>query len=249
MANPLGTLVRLAPELRIQIYNLVLDSPDTNRFEPDTPEVQVDPISYENTKHMALGPALFRTSRLIASETIPLYLRSHKFTVRLNPDPQGLLLGWMQHVVGKEYWHCLHDVFLWCPAKYAPCRLAKTRREALEVMFWSHHEIMMVYRADRAQSLKFDVFSRPLNPRLALTLTVSVGDQKNWAEAVQKVLDWLWLDAMKLGRQLMLCRVSDSRAESRFRGWALKIERATRKDRILELTQMERKGCDWVAVT
>lgn len=257
MASPLGTLSRLPPELRIQIYSLVLDSPDVNRFGPDIPEAKIDLIYCENTKHMTLSPTLFRTSRVIASETIPLYLRSHKFTIRLDPNPQGLLLGWMQHAVGVDYWHCLRDVFLWSSAAAERAVWAWSRNmrasEQKKAYFWTHREIMMVYRADRAQTLRFDVFNRPLNPRLARLLYQYLHgrrtrkDDVRELEDVQKVLDWLWVDAMRLGRQLMIQRTPDSMIASRFGLWSKKMHKLFTNRELLERTIKESTGCDVVA--
>ncbi|GAB7345371.1 hypothetical protein MBLNU457_3718t1 [Dothideomycetes sp. NU457] len=242
MASPLGTLSKLPPELRIQIYNLALDTPNPNRFGFPITEIQIDPISYENTRHMELGPALFRTSRTIASETIPLYSRSHKFTIRLAPDPRGLLLGWLEHVIGYESWHYLRDVFLWSPIEYALRPPNMKQSQYLEVLFWSHREIMLVYRADRAQRLRFEVFSRPLNPPLARLLREQLFVREDWAEDVQKILDWIWVDAMRLGRRFMVERTHDLLGDRRFRAWMRNLYRVIKKGEILELMQKDVEG-------
>jgi len=250
MASPLGTLIKLPPELRIQIYSLVLDSPEPNRYGFPTREIQIDPISYENTKHMTLSPALFLTSRAIASETIPLYLSSHKFTIRLASDPRGVLLGWLQHAVGTDYWHNLQGIFLWYPAEYDVWKRSMAVSQSVEVLFWSHREIMMVYRADRAQKLAFDVFSRPLNSSLARLVSDYGKEMVDLGEPTRKILDWLWVDAMRLGRQFMLEGTDDLMVVSRFGKWTREMLRAIKKrEGFLELLVKERTGWMKVVVT
>ncbi|KAK5741907.1 hypothetical protein LTR17_003655 [Elasticomyces elasticus] len=61
----LPQLLRLPPELRNLIYELVL--------------IKDEPISVRDWKLCCVGPALIRTSRLVRSETMPIFYGANKF--------------------------------------------------------------------------------------------------------------------------------------------------------------------------
>jgi len=233
MASPLGRLGTLPPELRIQIYNLVFGTPAY--------DIQIAPRSCEETKHMTVGPAINRVSRAIASETMPIFLSTNKFSIRIEPSPEGLLRGWLLHAVGTDHWHSLRDIFIWYPAVYNahvdPVNNPKDLdtliwSRAIEKFFWPHREMMQIYHSDRAQVLKYDVFLRPLNPLLAELVYHSCRCDK----VMEQVLDWLWVDAMRLGRQLIHERASDLEVTSRWYAWtrerfyALRVKKGSKWD-------------------
>jgi len=198
----------LPPELRIEIYNLVFGTQH---------EIHIAPRSFEDTKHMTVGLAINKVSRLIASETKPIFLSTVKFTICIEPSAEGLLRDWLLHAVGAENWHRLRDVFLWVPAKYHADTGDMTDDQFEEVLFWSHREMMQIYHSDKAQRLSFDVFLRPLESPLADLIYVHYSDLKTMACA----LDWLWLEAMKLGRQYSVDGLDESVIVERWQAWAI----------------------------
>ena len=161
--SPLGRFGLLPPEIRNEIYRLVLCECRGDIW-----------ITHRNTENKAgkthttsRTRALTQVSRAVRRETLGLYFSLNTFTVRTEFNNKNRLLNWVENVVTPRYFPCLREVViwhtLWQPSLWSEIYIPKRHVARL---LRPHEEIATLFYNDRQGRLSLNTFQRPYNPML-----------------------------------------------------------------------------------